>query len=172
MATPPPSPNPPASRPIYWTSSMLTSADPAGSPSEIPCAKNMSRRMFEHREILEQLAASDVPAQPVDRAPPRGGGDPAARVRWQAVPRPEAKRQRERILDRVLGDLDLPEDPDQGGHGPAGLLAEDPADRGLIHTRRCVAGPVDAVSVAYGPVCHAVRPAWCPRRGGPRSACR
>ena len=41
---PAPSPNPPASRPIYWTSSMLTSADPAGSPSEIPCAKTGSRQ--------------------------------------------------------------------------------------------------------------------------------
>jgi len=122
--------------------------------------------------LTEQLAAAGVPAQPVDRAPPRRCGDPAARVRWQAIPRPDAKRQCERILNRVLGDLDLPEDPDQGGHRPAGLLAEDLADRGLIHTRRCVAGPVDAVSVAHGQVCHPVRPAWCPRRGGPRSACR
>jgi hypothetical protein len=40
---PPRSPNPPASRPIYWTSSTLTSAGPAGSPSEIPCAKTRPR---------------------------------------------------------------------------------------------------------------------------------
>jgi len=129
------------------------------------------RMLVEHREIVEQLAASDVPAQPVDRAPPRRRGDPAARVRWYAVPRPDAKRQRERILDCVLGDLDLPEDPDQGGDRPAGLLAEDPADRGFPDTCRGTAGPVDAGSLAHGPVLHTVR-IWCPRRDGPRSACR
>ena len=37
-------PNPPASRPGYWTSSASISADPDGSPSEIPCAKNRPRR--------------------------------------------------------------------------------------------------------------------------------
>ena len=129
-------------------------------------------RMPGRRQLLEQLAAAGVPAQPVDRAPPRRRGDPAARVRWQAVPRPDAQRQRERILDRVLGDLDLPEDPDQGSHGPAGLLAEDPADRGLPHTCRGNPGPLDAGSVARGRVTHPVRLGLCPRTGGPRSACR
>jgi len=33
---------PPASRPICWTSSPSISAGPAGSPSEIPCAKNQA----------------------------------------------------------------------------------------------------------------------------------
>src|SRR6516225_548163 len=47
-ATPPPSPNPPASRPGYWTSSAPTSADPAGSPSEIPCAKDGARGDRQH----------------------------------------------------------------------------------------------------------------------------
>src|SRR5260370_945339 len=38
-APPPPPPTPPASKPGYWTSSTSTSAGPAGSSSEIPCAK-------------------------------------------------------------------------------------------------------------------------------------
>jgi hypothetical protein len=127
--------------------------------SHLPLPRSI--RLLEHREILEQLAASDVAAQPVDRAPPRRRGDPAARVGWQAVPRPAAKRHRERVLHGVLGDLDLPEEPDQGGHGPAGLLAEDPADRGL---------PDGAGALAHEPV-HPVR-IGCPRTDEPRSASR
>jgi hypothetical protein len=36
----------------------------------------------------------------------------------------------ERLLYRILCDVDVTEDPDQGGHGASGLLAEDPTDRG------------------------------------------
>jgi hypothetical protein len=53
---------------------------------------------------------------------------------------------RERLLHRILGDVDVTEDADQGGHRSAGLLAEDPADLGLVEV---------GCGVAVG---HAVRP--------------
>jgi hypothetical protein len=42
----------------------------------------------------------------------------------------------ERLLYGVLGDIDVAEDADQGGHRPPGLLAEDPGDLGLAESGR------------------------------------
>ena len=47
-------------------------------------------------------------------------------------PRPLAQGDGERLLHRILGDVDVPEDADQGSDRSAGLLAEDPADLGLV----------------------------------------
>jgi len=63
--------------------------------------------MLEHGKILKQLAAADVPAQPVDRTPPRRRGDPPARIWRQAVSRPDAKGQGERILRGTVGSVDV-----------------------------------------------------------------
>jgi len=38
----------------------------------------------------------------------------------------------ERLLHGILGDVDVAEDADQGGHGSAGRLAEDPVDLGAV----------------------------------------
>ena len=56
--------------------------------------------------------------------PPGLGGTPSAR--------PLAQGDGERLLDRILGDVDVAEGADQGGDRSAGLLAEDPADLGLV----------------------------------------
>src|SRR5438445_299405 len=48
--------------------------------------------------------------------------------------------------NRILGDVDVAEDADQGSDGSAGLLPEDPADLGLIEL------------ACGGDVAHAVRP--------------
>ena len=56
--------------------------------------------------------------------PPGLGGRPSRR--------PPAQRDGERVLDRILGDVDVAEDADQGGHRSAGLLAKDLADLGLV----------------------------------------
>jgi len=54
------------------------------------------------------------------------------RVRRKTVDRPLAQGDSERLLHRILCDVDVTEDPDQGGHGSAGFLAEDPTDRGRV----------------------------------------
>jgi hypothetical protein len=117
-----------------------------------------------HRDFTEQLTASRLSAQPVDGAVAGGRGDPPARVGWQALARPPVKREGERLLDRIFGDIDVAEDADQGGHRPPGRLAEDPADLGLVHPRR-------GVGCCVG-VAHDVRPLVRPRTGAPRSAPR
>jgi hypothetical protein len=38
------------------------------------------------------------------------------------------KGHQERLLDRLLGDVDVTEDPDQDGHGTAVLFTEHPLD--------------------------------------------
>jgi len=79
----------------------------------------------------EFLSAS-LAAETVDRSIAGGGRDPAARVGRQAVACPCAQCDGERLLDCVLGEVDVGEGADQGGDRSAGLLAEDPADRRFV----------------------------------------
>ena len=71
-----------------------------------------------------------LPAEPVDGPVAGGGDDPAGRARGQAGRRPPLHGRGERVLDGLLGDVDVAEDPDQDGDRPAVLLAEDPLDLG------------------------------------------
>ena len=50
----------------------------------------------------------------------------------QAVARPLAQGDGERLLHRVLGDVDVTEDADQSRYGSAGLLPKDPARLRLV----------------------------------------
>jgi hypothetical protein len=61
-----------------------------------------------------------------------GGGDPATRVGRHAIARPPAQGDGEGLLHRILGQVDVAEDADQGGQRSAGLLTEDPADLRLV----------------------------------------
>jgi hypothetical protein len=85
--------------------------------------------------FAEQVPFPGPSAETIDRVVSRGGGDPAAGVGWQPAVRPPAQSDREGLLHRVLGQVDVAEGADQGGHRPAGLLAEDPADGGLVDGR-------------------------------------
>src|SRR5215216_3731804 len=84
------------------------------------------------RQAAEQFPSTRFAAESVDGSLAGGRRDPAACVRRQALGRPLAQGDGERLLHGVLGEVDVTEDPDQGGHRPAGLLAEDPADLGLV----------------------------------------
>jgi hypothetical protein len=80
----------------------------------------------------DEFLSASLAAEAVDRSIAGGGGDPAARVGRQAVARPRAQGDGERLLDCVLGEVDVPEGADQRGDRSAGLLAEDPADRRVV----------------------------------------
>ena len=71
------------------------------------------------------VVAGRLPAEPVDGPVAGRGDDPAARVGRHAVDRPALDGDGERLLDRLLGEVDVAEDADQGGDDPAVLLAED-----------------------------------------------
>src|SRR5207249_6872741 len=86
----------------------------------------------EHGHLAEELLSAGLAAQAVDGTIAGGGRDPATRVGWEAVACPRAQGDGERLLDCVLGEVDVAEGADQGGYRSAGLLAEDLADRGLV----------------------------------------
>jgi hypothetical protein len=112
----------------------------------------------EHGHLAEQFPSTRLAAQAVDGGVAGGRRDPASRVGRQAVGRPLAQGDGERLLHRILGDVDVTEHTDQGGQRSTGLLAEDPADLGLV----ALGGDVD--------VGHAVRPRIPAGTDGPRSA--
>ena len=58
--------------------------------------------------------------------------DPATRVRRHACLAPTLGGDDERLLDRLLGHVDVTEEADQVGHGAAGLLAEGELDGGRV----------------------------------------
>jgi hypothetical protein len=86
----------------------------------------------EHGHLDEEFLSASLAAEVVDRSVAGSGRDPPARVGRQAVARPCAQCDGERLLDCVLGDVDVAEGADQGGDRSAGLLAEDPADRRFV----------------------------------------
>ena len=70
---------------------------------------------------LERPGAAD----PVDRRVARDGLDPGPRLARDPGPRPPLERRRERVLHRVLGELEVAEDADQGREDTASLVPED-----------------------------------------------
>src|SRR2546426_956421 len=61
---------------------------------------------------------------------------PSRAHRAGAASGPLAQRYCERLLHRILGHVDVPKDADQGSDGSAGIVAKDPADRGVVDTRQ------------------------------------
>src|SRR6266571_1569593 len=68
-------------------------------------------------------------AQPVDRLESASGDEPRARIRRHAFDRPALHRRRKRILQRLLGEVEVAEEADQGGQDAAGFGAVDRLDR-------------------------------------------
>jgi hypothetical protein len=70
-------------------------------------------RWLERLQLLELLGAAALPPKPVDRLVPSGGRDPGAGVVRQAALGPDLHRHQERLLNRVLSEVEVPEDADQ-----------------------------------------------------------
>ena len=68
-------------------------------------------------------------AQPVDRFESACRDEPRARIRRHAFERPTLDRRRERILQRLLGEIEVAEEADQGGKDASGLGAVNRLDR-------------------------------------------
>src|SRR5215207_1067575 len=113
----------------------------------------------------EQLGLSRegaLAADAVDRAIPRGGNDPRGRVARRPVARPALECGRERVLHRVLGELEVAEDADQNRDGASPFLAEEGLDAhsaiGRISTDPVVAtGTRCASSIAWSRSLHSAR---------------
>jgi hypothetical protein len=81
--------------------------------------------------VLEQLRlAGERPlaTDSIQRAVSRGDDDPGRRIRGNAVMRPPEERRLEGVLKRVLGELEVTEDANQGRKDARTLLAEDAVD--------------------------------------------
>src|SRR5215472_3366394 len=65
-----------------------------------------------------------VPAQLVDGTPSGCRRQPGARSPWNAVPPPALQRQEQCVLDDLLGDVEVTEEPHQGAGEPPRLLPE------------------------------------------------
>ena len=81
-------------------------------------------------EFLVELAAPCCASGDIDRPVSSRGHDPAGRIRRDPRLRPLVGRDREGILNRVLGKRDVAEDTDQGRHRLAVDLPEDRSDLG------------------------------------------
>jgi len=68
-------------------------------------------------------------AQPVDRAEASRGNQPGPRAGRHALYRPALDCRRERILKRLLGEIEVAEEADQRGENAAGFRAVDRLDR-------------------------------------------
>ena len=85
-----------------------------------------------HRRLASQdlgLLDEPLPApEPVDRPVAGGRRDPGTRVVRHAPRWPGLQRADERILDGLLGEVEIAGHPDERGDGPALLLAEQAVD--------------------------------------------
>jgi hypothetical protein len=106
----------------------------------------VQRQRFPFPGIARRLAAETI-----DRPVARRGGDPAAGVGRHAVDRPPVGGDRERIGDRVLGLIDVAQDPHERGRAPADFSSVDGGE--LVRVEEFLA----QVDVGWP------RPAWTTR---------
>jgi hypothetical protein len=86
------------------------------------------RQLLEPRQQLGLAVEVAVAADAVDRAVASRRDDPGPGVGRDAVARPTLERDRERVLDRVLGPVEIAEDTGQVRKRASPLLPEDALD--------------------------------------------
>ena len=79
-------------------------------------------------EGLGLLAEAPPPAHAIDRAVPRRGRDPRPGIGRDAPDGPRLECGDERVLDRLLGEVEVAEDADERRDRPALLFAEQAVD--------------------------------------------
>src|SRR5947209_9267735 len=85
-------------------------------------------------------------ADPIDRPPPPGGDQPRARRGRDPVARPAFRRDRERLLGGLLGEVEIAEEAAQGSEDITPLVAEDPLESPV--TQDCCHSWVGRISIA------------------------
>ena len=98
-------------------------------------------------EELRLLREHPLPPEPVDRPVAGGRRDPGAGVVGYAPDRPRLEGRDERLLDGFLGEVEVPEDPDQGRDRSALFLAGQAIDD-LVGGGQFDDAPAPAGSVA------------------------
>ena len=109
----------------------------------------LGRELGEPLENFGLAGEGLLAADPVDRAVACGGGQPRGGVVGRAVSWPALDGGRERVLEGVLGQLEIAEDADQGREDAAPLLADDSFELCQCSTtgRTSMAPPVRATGI-------------------------
>jgi hypothetical protein len=79
-------------------------------------------------QLVGLVAKSPTAADPVDRPIPGGRRDPCTRICRDAAVGPDLECGDERVLDRLLGEVEVAEDADERRDRPSLLLAEQAVD--------------------------------------------
>jgi hypothetical protein len=82
----------------------------------------------ERLELAELVEVTPFAANPVDHTVAGSPHDPRDGVGREPVPRPALQRDRERVLNGLLREVDVAEDPDQGRDRPPRLAPEQTVD--------------------------------------------
>ena len=88
----------------------------------------LGRKRLQAREQLGLARERLLAAEPVDRPVPGRGDDPRAGIRRRPVAGPAFERDREGILHRVLGAIEITEDAGEYSDGTAPFLSKDRAN--------------------------------------------
>jgi hypothetical protein len=79
-------------------------------------------------QLLGLLDEAAPPADPVDRAIASGGRDPRSGIARHALLRPRFECPDERLLDGLLGEIEVAEDANERRDRPPGFLPEQAVD--------------------------------------------
>lgn len=85
---------------------------------------------LEHKGLGMTVLPDRFTSQPIDGPISSCGDDPPSWVGGQAGLRPSLGGHHEGLLNRLLGDIDVMKEADQGGYSLAGFLPEDQVDGG------------------------------------------
>ena len=99
-------------------------------------------------QLGDRLVEPCAAAEGVDGLEPAGGDEPGAGTGRHAVPRPALDGRRERVVERLLREIEVAEQPDEGGEDAARVGAVDRVDRvprlvgggGVRHPARAYSG--------------------------------
>ena len=115
----------------------------------------LGAQLLQSRQQLRLAGERALAPDAVDRTVAGGGDDPGGGIPRGALAGPAFECGRERVLHRVLGELEVAEDANQDRDGPAPLLAEDRLDGGHCSTSGRIStepfsatGMRDAISIA------------------------
>ena len=104
------------------------SSGSSGSASASSISSSLGASALQALQDLLLDLQGALAAQPVDRLVARDPGDPGAGVVGDAVARPALERDHERLLHRLLGEVEVAEDADQAGDRPPRLVPEQAVD--------------------------------------------
>src|SRR5262245_2073355 len=127
----------------------------------------LSDRQVEQPRLLDEGA---VAADAVERTVPGRGRQPCARVVRHTLPRPALRRDRERLLRRVLREVEVAAPTDQGREDAAPPVAEDVFERGYrsMIGRTSTAPPRRAAGMRWASAVAASRSSASNRKRPPR----